>query len=246
MSSPRPACLPYRLNQEPVAARPPRPPRQSLTGRFISLVPLTEQHTDFTALYTPTHGHPERAETWRFMSYGPFKDPDSMRNFYLRLDANGDTALYLVHHHDDNTLAGMAGYLRIKPEAHSLEIGHIWHAPERRRGRANTETAFLLMEQAFRLGYRRVEWKCNAINQRSRQAALRLGFAFEGVFRQHMITKGRNRDTAWFSIIDKDWPRAKQHLQEWLDPKATPFSLARRNLPLVQWSIPAHDSWPTN
>ena len=105
---------------------------------------------------------------------------------------------------------GMAAFMNIVPEHRRLEIGHIWYAPSAQRTEANTEAAYLMMREAFdELGYRRVEWKCDALNARSRAAALRLGFTFEGVFRAHMIVRGRSRDSAWFSLIDTEWPAAQ-------------------------------------
>lgn len=140
-------------------------------------------------------------------------------------------------------IAGIVSYLCITPSSYSIEIGHIWHPVARQRGRTNTEAAFLLIENAFALGYRRMEWKCDACNIRSRQAALRLGFAFEGVFRQCTISQGKNRDTAWFAIIDRDWPPIRDNFRRWLAAKDGAFSLTEANRPLVDWSLPAHDSW---
>ena len=111
-------------------------------------------------------------------------------------------------------------YLRIQPAARSIEIGHIWHAVARQKTRANTIGNFLLMDAAFASGNRRVEWKCDAANAPSRAAALRLGFAFEGVFRRCMVTKNRNRDIAWFALIDSDWPQARANIEEWLAGKS--------------------------
>ena len=107
--------------------------------------------------------------------------------------------------------------VRITPAAGSIEVGHICIAPEMQRGAAATEAMWLMMDWAFRAGYRRYEWKCNALNMGSRRAAQRLGFSFEGVFRHHAVIKGRNRDTAWFSIIDSEWPAVRRHLQSLLD-----------------------------
>ena len=112
---------------------------------------------------------------------------------------------------------GMASYLNVRPSDGVLEMGHIWFSPTLQRSRPATEALFLLMRSAFdELGYRRVEWKCNALNGPSRRAAPRLGFRFEGVFYRHMIVKGRNRDTAWYSIIDEEWPRVRDGIERWL------------------------------
>jgi len=113
---------------------------------------------------------------------------------------------------------GIASFLRISPEAGSIEVGHICISPAMQRGAAMTEAMFLMMDWAFRAGYRRYEWKCNALNLASRRAAQRLGFSFEGVFRQHLVVKGRNRDTAWFSVIDSEWPALLEAYAAWLHP----------------------------
>ena len=113
----------------------------------------------------------------------------------------------------------MMSYLRIAPADGAIEIGHIWFTPVIQRSRQATEAVFLLAKHAFDdLGYRRLEWKCNAANAASRRAALRFGFTFEGLFRQHMIIKGRNRDTAWYAILDRDWPAIRDAFERWLDP----------------------------
>jgi RimJ/RimL family protein N-acetyltransferase len=120
----------------------------------------------------------------------------------------------------------MASFLNVRPEMRVLEVGHIWYAPEAQRTAANTEATYLMLRDAFDLGYRRAEWKCDALNERSRRAALRLGFRFEGVFRQHMVVKDRNRDTAWYAVLDGEWPAVRTNLERWLAaPPAGRFSL---------------------
>ena len=113
---------------------------------------------------------------------------------------------------------GMASYLRIAPEAGSIEVGNICFGPALQRTRAATETMYLMMQWVFEAGYRRYEWKCNALNMPSRRAAQRLGFSYEGIFRQALVAKGRNRDTAWFAMIDKEWPALREAYQVWLSP----------------------------
>jgi RimJ/RimL family protein N-acetyltransferase len=123
-----------------------------------------------------------------------------------------------------HTVAGPSGvvsFMNVEPEMRHLELGHIWYAPAVQRTEANTETIFLMLRESFEeLGHRRVEWKCDALNARSRAAAERLGFTFEGLFRQHMIVKGRNRDTAWYSMLDIEWSRARDAFERWLDAPA--------------------------
>jgi RimJ/RimL family protein N-acetyltransferase len=117
----------------------------------------------------------------------------------------------------DGRAAGLAAYLRITPEHGTIEIGHIHYGIELQRTRAGTEATFLLMRHAFALGYRRYEWKCDSLNARSRAAAVRYGFTYEGTFRNALVTKGRNRDTAWFAITDEDWPAVSRNFEAWLD-----------------------------
>lgn len=233
----------YTLNKDAVtAAPPPAPAAAPLHGRYISLLPLTAD-SPFDELHTRSHGDAAREAVWDYMPYGPFPDAAAMRECYLSMAQGGDPQFYTVHHHADDIHAGIMSYLRIAPAAYSIEIGHIWHAPPQQRGRANTEACYLFMDNAFSLGYRRVEWKCNALNDKSRRAALRLGFAYEGIFRQHIVFKGVNRDTAWFALIDKDWQAARGNFQQWLDADAGTLSLAQLNHPLVAWSLPAHDAY---
>jgi RimJ/RimL family protein N-acetyltransferase len=125
----------------------------------------------------------------------------------------------------------MVSFLNIVPDAYRLELGHIWYSPEAQRTKVNTETVYLMLCETFdRLKYRRVEWKCDALNERSRAAAERLGFKSEGIFRQHMIVKGRNRDTAWFSMLDREWPSIKKNMELWLyDNQEQKLSLRELN-----------------
>ena len=238
---------PYRINRDPVAGdAPPFPaPRELDSGDESFLVPLADSH--FDQLFAASHGDARRESVWDFLPYGPFASPAQMRAHYRALPQNGDPQFYAVMRRDSNlpvapVAAGVMSYLRIQPAARSIEIGHIWHAVARQKTRANTIGNFLLMDAAFASGCRRVEWKCDAANARSRAAALRLGFAFEGVFRRCMVTKNRNRDIAWFALIDSDWPQARANIEEWLAGKSP--SLTDANRPLVEWSLAAHESWP--
>ena len=241
---------PYRINRDPVAGdAPPFPaPRELDSGDESFLVPLADSH--FDQLFAASHGDARRESVWDFLPYGPFASPAQMRAHYRALPQNGDPQFYAVMRRDSKPLVesvesvatGVMSYLRIQPAARSIEIGHIWHAVARQKTRANTIGNFLLLDAAFASGSRRVEWKCDAANARSRAAALRLGFAFEGVFRRCAVTKNRNRDTAWFALIDSDWPQARANIEEWLAGKSP--SLTDANRPLVEWSLAAHESWP--
>jgi RimJ/RimL family protein N-acetyltransferase len=153
---------------------------------------------------------------WTYLSYGPFEQAGGLRE-WLRECAPTDDPLFLTVVSHEHGPVGMAAFLNIDVVHRRLELGHIWYAPPAQRTEANTEATYLMLLEAFeRLGHRRVEWKCDALNERSRAAALRLGFTFEGVFRRHMIVKGRNRDSAWFSMTDDEWPGARAAFETWL------------------------------
>lgn len=209
---------------EPVVAGPARPPeRRRLEGRYVVLEPV-DPAAHAEALWRAAHdGSAEATALWTYLPYGPFADASELR---ARLDeiAPSDDPLFLTVVGPDGPV-GMASFMHVDVAMRRIEIGHIWYAPKAQRSEANTEASYLMLREAFdRLGHRRVEWKCDALNRRSRAAALRLGFTFEGVFRQHMIVKGRNRDTAWFSMLDREWPSAREAFERWLlaDPRDRP------------------------
>jgi RimJ/RimL family protein N-acetyltransferase len=194
-----------------------RPPRSSLEGLFVALEPL-EPARHAEPLWRAAHDEtPEASRMWTYMPYGPFGDVAEMRSWMDGIVSSTDPMFLTVLAGPEREPIGMASYLNVDTAMRHIELGHIWYAPRAQRSEANTETAFLMMRAAFdELGYRRVEWKCDALNARSRAAALRLGFTFEGVFRRHMIVKGRNRDTAWFSVTDAEWAGARSALERWL------------------------------
>jgi RimJ/RimL family protein N-acetyltransferase len=202
---------------EPVNGEPARPPgRRALEGRYVRVRPL-EPADDAGPLWDASHdGSAQADRLWTYM-YDPFADRGAMRAWLDACAASGDPLFMTVESRGSGPV-GMAAFMNIVPEHRRLEIGHIWYAPSAQRTEANTEAAYLMMREAFdELGYRRVEWKCDALNERSRGAALRLGFAFEGVFRKHMIVRGRNRDSAWFSLLDVEWLATRDALERWLD-----------------------------
>jgi RimJ/RimL family protein N-acetyltransferase len=190
-----------------------RPPRAPLRGSFVALEPI-EPDRHAGGLFAAGHGSPAAEALWTYLPYGPFADVDAMRSWLTTLPGSGDPLFFAVVR--DGTPVGMTSFLNIDTTMRRLELGHIWFGPAAQRTEANTEAAFLMLAWAFDNGYRRAEWKCDALNARSRAAAERLGFTFEGVFRRHMITKGRNRDTAWFSVVDAEWPAVRARLVEWL------------------------------
>ncbi len=203
---------------------PPRPDRMAIEGRLVRLEPLdADRHAD--DLHAGFAGNDA---LWDYMPYGPFAAAAAYHRWAREREAGEDPRFYVLRDRTNGQAGGIASYLRIAPEAGSIEVGHICIAPVMQRGAAMTEAMFLMMDWAFRAGYRRYEWKCNALNLGSRRAAQRLGFSFEGVFRNHMIIKGRNRDSAWFSVIDSEWPKLAEAFAAWLDPAN--FDAAGRQL----------------
>lgn len=193
---------------------PASPDLEPMVGTYASLEPLNaEKHA--ALLFRAFAGHDV---VWDFLSYGPFSSASQYHRWAREHAALEDTHFFAIQNHATRAFEGVASFLRVKPEAGSIEIGHINFSPALQRTPAATEALFLMMEWAFRAGYRRVEWKCNAMNIGSRRAAQRLGFSFEGVFRQAAIVKGRNRDTAWFAVIDDEWPAFKEAFAAWLAP----------------------------
>jgi RimJ/RimL family protein N-acetyltransferase len=195
----------------------PRPERIALRGERVRLEPF-DADLHGNALHASLHeeGDPR---LWAYLPYGPF-DKQSWDAWFSASAAEDDPLFFAVVDRDGSVPRGQASYLRIEPGHGVIEIGHIALGPSIQRTPAATEAMFLLARHAFDdLGYRRLEWKCNALNARSRSAAERLGFTFEGVFRQHMVIKGRNRDTAWFSMIDREWPALRSAFEQWLAPE---------------------------
>lgn len=195
---------------------PPPPARESIEGRYCRLEPLDAAlHAE--ALYT-ANSLDTTGRSWVYMPYGPFSSLEHYRDWMASVCSSDDPLFFAICRMPDEQPVGVASYLRIHPEHGTIEVGHIHYSPLLQRTAAATEAMFLMMRRAFESGYRRYEWKCDALNRASRSAALRLGFAFEGVFRQATVYKGRNRDTAWYSIIDREWPVLQQAYQAWLDP----------------------------
>jgi RimJ/RimL family protein N-acetyltransferase len=159
-----------------------------------------------------------QGKNWTYLPYGPFETLDSYRSWVEEAQREKDPLFYSIIDRTAGSGLGVASYLRINPSSGSIEVGHINYAPVLQRTPAATEAMFLMMQRVFQLGYRRYEWKCDALNGPSRSAALRLGFTFEGIFRQATVVKGRNRDTAWFAIIDAEWPKLREAFQQWLNP----------------------------
>lgn len=193
------------------------PPMTTLFGEYVRLEKLDpEKHTD--ALYNAQSGPDSDGRTWLYMGRGPFPDLDSFREYIEQMAASSDPAAYAVIP-TDGEAAGIVTYLRINEQHGSIEIGHIWYGASIQRTPVTTEVVYLAAKHVFEdLGYRRFEWKCYATNERSKRAALRLGFTYEGTFRNHLVVRDRNRDTAWFAMTIEDWPRIKAAFEAWLDP----------------------------
>ena len=214
---------------------PAAPPgRKVYEGRFVNLHPV-DPEKDAAELYRSSHGSPDNNRLWTYMAYGPFADEATMQQWLQGCKASADPLFLTVGSKELNQRVGVVSFLNIVSAMRSLEVGNIWYAPIVQHTKVNTEAIYLMLCEAFDvLNYRRVEWKCDALNARSRKAALRLGFSFEGIFRQHYIIKGRNRDTAWFAMLDRDWPKVERNMQRWLYSGAEGLSLTELNRPLLR------------
>ncbi len=192
------------------------PPHTVMEGDFCRLEPLSvETHTSdlFEAFALDVDGR-----TWTYLPHGPFPDLPIFEKFMAAICQQEDMQFYAIVDRQTEQAVGMASYLRIKPKAGSIEVGYLNFSPLLQKRPAATEAMYLMMRRAFaELGYRRYEWKCDVLNEASRKAATRLGFRFEGVFRQALVYRGRDRDTAWFSILDREWQFLEPAFKEWLD-----------------------------
>jgi RimJ/RimL family protein N-acetyltransferase len=203
------------------AVRPPpgrSPERRLLEGRYVLLEPLdASRHA--APLYAASHESDGAKGVWTYLPDGPFPDFGAFCHWFDRMATEPDRVAVAFRDKATGRLGGMANYFEIRPAAGSLEIGYIWFAPFLQRTRPSTEALFLMLRHALDdLAYRRVQWRCDALNEKSRATATRLGFTFEGIFYQHLIVKGRNRDTAWYSILDREWPRIRDGFERWLAP----------------------------
>ena len=194
---------------------PPRPPRVALAGRYCSVVPLDPEahgHQLWEAVAADRDGR-----NWTYLFNDKPASFEAYREWLARAAAPDDPRFHAIV--VSGAAVGVAAYLRIAPDAGSIEVGHINFSPLLQRTPAATEAMYLMMRQAFTLGYRRYEWKCDALNAPSRAAALRLGLSYEGVFRHALVYKSRNRDTAWYATIDREWPALSAAFERWLSPE---------------------------
>ena len=195
---------------------PALPTRVAMEGRFCRLEPLdSDRHG--SELFQ-SNGLDTDGRNWSYLPYGPFSSLDEYCVWLSQSAASSDPLFFAIVDRAIDKAVGIASYLRIDPRHGSIEVGHLNFSPLLQAKPAATEAMYLMMEHAFGLGYRRYEWKCHALNAPSRRAAQRLGLSFEGVFRQAAVFKGRNRDTAWYAAIDREWPELQSAFRRWLDP----------------------------
>jgi RimJ/RimL family protein N-acetyltransferase len=214
------------------------PRGEPLIGRSVRLEPL-DPSAHGKPLFNASHDGGAAEPLFRYLPYGPFAGFEDFKAWLDQRAASTDPLFFAILDRISGSPQGMASFLRMVPEQGVIEIGHIWFAPALQRTRAATAAIYLMARHAFDdLGYRRLEWKCDAHNEPSRRAAERFGFTFEGVFRQHMIVKGRNRDSAWFSILDREWPPIRAGFEAWLAPENfDPDGRQRLSLAAVRDSI---------
>jgi RimJ/RimL family protein N-acetyltransferase len=198
------------------AARP-LPPRTPMAGRFCTVAPLDpERHA---AQLFAAYAEDREARLWSYLPRGPYASLGEYRHWAEDAAGCDDPLTHTIIDNAGGEAVGTAAFMRIEPAVGVIEVGSITYSPRLQRRPAATEAMYLMMQRVFdELGYRRYEWKCDSLNAPSRAAALRLGFRYEGLFRQATMTRGRNRDTAWFSVIDREWPALRAAFERWLDP----------------------------
>lgn len=194
----------------------PLPPRSTMEGKYCRVEILdADKHAEdlYSAYMKDIEGR-----IWTYLAYGPFDQFEEYLAWMKKTCLGNDPLFHAIIDLKTNKAIGVASFLRIEPNVGVIEVGHINYSPLLQKTPIATEAMFLMMRRVFdELGYRRYEWKCDSLNARSRKAAVRLGFMYEGIFRQATIYKARNRDTAWYSIIDREWPEMKKAFEEWLD-----------------------------
>jgi RimJ/RimL family protein N-acetyltransferase len=188
-----------------------------MEGLFVRLEALRPAHSD--ALFA-ANAEDSEGRNWAYLPYGPFAEKEPYRRWVADAASKPDPQFYTIFDRASGRAVGVASLMRMDPANGVIEVGHINYSPLLQRHPGGTEAMYLMMARAFdELGNRRYEWKCHALNQPSRRAAERLGFTFEGIFRQASVVKGRNRDTAWYSVIDSEWPAQKAAFEAWLAPE---------------------------
>lgn len=194
-----------------------KPDLRPLHGRWMWLEPVSASKHGldlYESFAGDSHGH-----VWTYMGYGPWPSLAGFEQWLKEREASRDPWFYAFIRRDTGKAVGMGAFMRCDAANGVIEIGHIWMSPGLQRSREATEAIYLMIRHCFDdLGVRRLEWKCDSLNEPSRQAAVRFGFQYEGIFRQHLIVKGRNRDTAWYAMLDRDWPRVRKAFEAWLSP----------------------------
>lgn len=219
-----PDSLPFVADELPLGEHldwtPAQPPRcEPLRGEHVLLRPL-DAAADAAPLYAVSHPPEGDLAIWTYLFDGPYESPEALGEMLTVAEGAGEYVFFTLVGLPEERPLGLASYMRFEPTHGSIEIGNIWFGPPLQRTTAATEAIYLLARNAFdELGYRRLEWKCNALNAASRRAAERFGFGFEGIFRNHLVIKGRNRDTAWYAIVAEDWPRIRAGFETWLAPE---------------------------
>jgi len=217
----------HPLSMEPVESAAHAPEPGPLEGRWTRLEPVDPARHG-ADLYRLSHSPESGPELWDYLGYGPFESEQAMTAWLAGCAASHDPLFHVIYDAQARP-AGMSSFLRIDPKNGAIEMGHIWFAPCLQGTREATEAMFLMMRHALgTLAFRRLEWKCNALNEASRRSARRLGFAYEGTFYRHMIVKGRNRDTAWYALLAEEWAPVEKAFEAWLaaenfDPEGRQF-----------------------
>jgi RimJ/RimL family protein N-acetyltransferase len=204
-----------------MSVRIPFPDHIIHEGHFITLTPLDVER-DVEELFSISHLDEPTRQLWRYLPIGPFENVEEYAAFLHDWKSQAHVLAYVVRDSQTRQCLGSISLMCIRPTHGVAELGNIWYAPAAQRTKANTEANYLLLKHCFALGYRRMEWKCNSLNEPSKRAAQRLGFTYEGTFRQHMLVKGENRDTAWFSMLDLEWQDRRAKLERWLYDESSP------------------------
>ncbi len=215
-SAPNPEALPSAIGPEVEAYPAPRPQRVTLAGRWVTLAPL-DARKHAVSLYDGSNGAPDRERVWTYLGDGPYANLQDFRASIETKARSEDPLFFAVVDNASGRALGYQTLMRFDAANRAVEVGNVMYTPALQRTAGATEAQYLFASYVFdTLGVRRYEWKCNALNAPSRRAAERLGFTFEGVFRQHMIVKGRSRDTAWYAMLDSEWPTRKSAFERWL------------------------------
>jgi len=203
-----------KVNNPPSGLLPSRVP---LAGTEVTLEPMNAaKHA--ADLFQASHGSDDGLRIWDYLAYGPWPTLDAYSDFLKTQSASNDPIFYAIISNATGKACGQASFLDNNAINGVTEIGHIWFSPSLQRTKGATEALFLMLSHAMdELGYRRMQWRCNSMNEKSRAAARRLGFRFEGIFYNHLIFKGMNRDTTWYSILDDEWPEVRDRIKTWLD-----------------------------